>query len=105
MVQDIPLELEGQLDPSKSWDVKLIFNGAEKVISIKEDCSILEAGEKVFEGVTSSCRNGVCTTCAGQVSMLKFFRLLIPKVIDLPKRLLKDVKILYWQFMAWAMIA
>lgn len=64
----VPAELEGQLDPSKSWDVTLIFNGVEKVVNVKEDCSILDASEKYFDGVESSCRNGVCSTCAGQVA-------------------------------------
>ena len=32
-----------------------------------EDKSMLEMGESIFDGVDSSCRNGVCTTCAGQV--------------------------------------
>ena len=27
----------------------------------------LESAEKIFDYVESSCRNGVCTTCAGQV--------------------------------------
>ena len=67
VMMSVPLELEGQLNPSKSWEVKLIFKGNEKIVNIPEDCSILEAGEKVFDGVNSSCRNGVCTTCSGQV--------------------------------------
>lgn len=67
VMMSVPLELEGQLDPLKSWEVKLIFNGSEKVVSVPEDCSMLEAGEKYFSGVNSSCRNGVCTTCSGQV--------------------------------------
>lgn len=32
LLRNIPLELTGQLDPKKSWDVKLIFRGEEKVI-------------------------------------------------------------------------
>lgn len=28
----IPLELEGKLDESKSWPVKFLFNGEEKVL-------------------------------------------------------------------------
>ena len=67
VMMSVPLELEGQLDPLKSWEVKLIFNGSEKVVNVPEDCSMLEAGEKYFDGVNSSCRNGVCTTCSGQV--------------------------------------
>ena len=30
-LQAVPLELTGQLDTTKSWDVKFIFNGEEKV--------------------------------------------------------------------------
>ena len=67
---DIPLELSGRLDASRSWDVKFIFNGQEKIVSVPEDSSILEMGETIFDGVDSSCRNGVCTTCAGQVSCI-----------------------------------
>jgi len=67
-----PLEIASQLDPSKSWDVKFIFKGQEKTVSVKEDCSILEMGESIFDDVESSCRNGVCTTCAAQVNSLSF---------------------------------
>ena len=28
----------------------------------------MESAEKIFDYVESSCRNGVCTTCAGQVT-------------------------------------
>lgn len=73
---DVPLELTGQLDPSKKWDVKFIFNGQEKVITVAEDCSILDAGDANFEGVECSCRNGVCTTCAGQVGKGKEIQLI-----------------------------
>jgi hypothetical protein len=31
LLQAIPLELTGQLDSTKSWDVTFIFNGEEKV--------------------------------------------------------------------------
>lgn len=67
-LHEIPLELTGKLDASKTWDVKFIFNGEEKIVNVREDTSILESAEKIFDGVQSSCRNGVCTTCAGQVS-------------------------------------
>ena len=115
-LNEIPLELSGQLDPSKVWDVTLEFNGVQKVVSISEGNSILEIAETIFDGTTalflnvcrlenthqsrfhwskwlilnfaaledvtdirsilitswvgvdSSCRNGVCTTCAGKVS-------------------------------------
>lgn len=66
VLKDVPLELTGQLDPSKKWDVKFIYKGEEKIVSIAEDCSVLEMGEKIFDGIDSSCRNGICTTCAGQ---------------------------------------
>lgn len=63
----IPLELEGQLNSANKWEVKFIFNGVEKVVLVPEDSCILDSAEKIFDGVDSSCRNGVCTTCAGQV--------------------------------------
>jgi ferredoxin len=66
-LRDVPLELTGQLDPSKKWDVKFIFDGEEKVVSVSEGTSFLDVGEKIFNDVPSSCRNGICTTCAGQV--------------------------------------
>ena len=61
---DAAIELTGRLDPSKNWDVTLVLNGEEKVVSISEGQSVLECAEKQFKGVESSCRNGVCTTCA-----------------------------------------
>ena len=66
-LHDVPLELTGKLDASRKWDVTLIMDGVEKVVSISEGQSVLECAEKTFRGVESSCRNGVCTTCAGQV--------------------------------------
>jgi hypothetical protein len=74
---DIPLELEGKLDGSRSWDVKFVFNGEEKVVSMPEDTSVLEMGETIFDGVDSSCRNGVCTTCAGRVGYIHTLALFI----------------------------
>ena len=47
---DIPLELSGQLDASKVWDVTLEFNGVSKVVSISEGSSILDMAETVFDG-------------------------------------------------------
>lgn len=47
---DIPLELSGQLDASKVWDVTLEFNGVSKVVSISEGSSILDIAETVFDG-------------------------------------------------------
>ena len=63
----VPLELEGQLTPGNKWEVKFIFKGEEKVVEVREDDCILESAEKIFDGIESSCRNGVCTTCCGQV--------------------------------------
>ena len=66
----VPLELVGQLNPANKWEVKFIFEGEEKIVEVSEGDSILESAEKIFKGVDSSCRNGVCTTCAGKVSLL-----------------------------------
>lgn len=46
VLRKIPLELEGQLDPNKSWSVKFIFNDVEKIVNVPESTSFLEAGEK-----------------------------------------------------------
>eukprot|EP00638_Chattonella_subsalsa_P010126 CAMPEP_0117772710 /NCGR_PEP_ID=MMETSP0947-20121206/25288_1 /TAXON_ID=44440 /ORGANISM="Chattonella subsalsa, Strain CCMP2191" /LENGTH=136 /DNA_ID=CAMNT_0005598445 /DNA_START=122 /DNA_END=532 /DNA_ORIENTATION=- len=64
----VPLELEGKLDPSKTWDVELTFNGETKVVNVSEDMCILEAAETVFDDPPFSCRNGVCTTCSCLIS-------------------------------------
>ena len=48
---DVPLELSGQLDPSKMWDVTLEFKGVSKVVSISEGSSILDIAESIFDGV------------------------------------------------------
>ena len=66
-LHEIPLELEGQLNADNKWTVKFIYNGEEKEVEVSEGDSILESAEKVYDYVESSCRNGVCTTCAGQV--------------------------------------
>ena len=66
-LHEVPLELTGQLDASKKWDVTLIFEGETRVVSVSEGTSILQLSEKMWRGVKSSCRNGVCTTCAGQI--------------------------------------
>jgi hypothetical protein len=66
----IPPELTGQLNSKNSWDVKFIYNGEEKIINVPEDSSLLESAEKHFDDVDSSCRNGVCTTCAGKVPLI-----------------------------------
>jgi hypothetical protein len=68
VLQAVPLELEGWITPGNKWEVKFIFNGEEKVVEVPEDQCLLESAEAIFDGVDSSCRNGVCTTCAGQVS-------------------------------------
>lgn len=47
---DVPLELSGQLDPSKMWDVTLEFKGVSKVVSISEGSSILDIAESIFDG-------------------------------------------------------
>jgi len=54
----VPLELLGQLDASKSWPVKIIFEGKVVETMAPESVSLLEIGEKVFREVPSSCRNG-----------------------------------------------
>jgi len=67
-LNDVPLELTGRLDPAKTWDVTLEFEGQTKVVTISEGTSVLDCAEKAFgDAIESSCRNGVCTTCAGQV--------------------------------------
>ena len=66
---EVPMELIGQLDPNQKWTVRLIYKGQEKEEVISEDTSVLEAAEKIWRDAPSSCRNGVCTTCAGQVYM------------------------------------
>lgn len=63
----IPIEIADKLDPTRSWDVNFIFNGEEKMVSMCEDTSVLEMGQEIFDGVESSCLNGVCITCAGKV--------------------------------------
>lgn len=45
----------------------MTFNGETKVITVSEDTPILEAAEKEWD-VPSSCRNGICTTCAARVT-------------------------------------
>ena len=66
-LNSIPLELEGKLSESKKWPVKFIFLGEEKVFDVPESVSLLEFGESVFDGVESSCRNGICITCAARI--------------------------------------
>ena len=66
-LQAIPLELEGKLSESRKWPVKFIFQGEEKVFEVPESMSLLEFGESVFDGVESSCRNGICITCAARI--------------------------------------
>lgn len=51
----VPLELEGQLDASRKWDVTLEFNGVSKVVSVSEGSSILDVAEVAFDGM-GTCR-------------------------------------------------
>jgi hypothetical protein len=58
---ELPLELTGQLDPNKKWDVIFRFNGEDKVVSISEDTSVLLRAEKVFgSGALSILSTAVC---------------------------------------------
>ncbi|CAM9333581.1 unnamed protein product [Choristocarpus tenellus] len=66
-IMAIPLELEGQLDGTKSWEVELEMDGVTKKVTVPEGTSILEAAEMVYDDPPNSCRNGVCTTCAGLI--------------------------------------
>ena len=63
----IPLEISGKVDPSKSWPVKFILNGEEKIHTVKEGTSMLEAAEQIYTDAPYSCRNGVCTTCSAKI--------------------------------------
>lgn len=63
----VPLEIKGKVDASKKWDVKFILNGVEKVATVSETTSLLEAAEKLYKDAPYSCRNGVCTTCAAKI--------------------------------------
>lgn len=100
LLREVPLELTGQLDESKSWDVKFVFQGVEKIVNVREDTSILESAEKIFKGVQSSCRNGVCTTCAGQVRHFLFV-LVCCKRNNFFDRLSKVARILCLPFTGW----
>jgi ferredoxin len=83
--QAIPLELEGKLDEKRKWPVKFIFNGEEKTYDVPESMSLLEFGESVFVGVESSCRNGICTTCAARILEGKESTLLAVHGLGLPQ--------------------
>ncbi|KAG5187177.1 2Fe-2S ferredoxin-type domain-containing protein [Tribonema minus] len=63
----MPQELETELDPARTWEVELTLNGETKVVTIPEGTSVLEAAELVFDDPPNSCRNGVCSTCAGHI--------------------------------------
>lgn len=52
-----------------------------QTVSISEGTSILHKAEKLFKGVESSCRNGVCTTCAGKVSLFSIFNIHVYYII------------------------
>jgi ferredoxin len=67
VVAAIPLELTGQLDETKSWPVKYMFDGQEKTVDVPESMSLLEFAETIFEDVPFSCRNGICITCAAKI--------------------------------------
>ncbi len=65
----IPLEIQDRIDPKRSWDVTFIFNGVEKTVNVPEGVPVLTSGNKVFNNeLPFSCLNGVCMTCACQVS-------------------------------------
>ena len=65
----IPLEIQDKIDPKRSWDVTFIFNGVEKTVNVPEGVPVLTSGNKVFNNeLPFSCLNGVCMTCACQVS-------------------------------------
>jgi ferredoxin len=64
----VPLEIKGKVDPKKKWDVKFVLNGVEKVASVSETTSLLEAAEELYKDAPYSCRNGVCTTCSAKIT-------------------------------------
>eukprot|EP00903_Cladosiphon_okamuranus_P006553 g6401.t1 len=61
----VPLELEGQLDESKEWEVELELDGETKKVTVPEGTSVLYAAKAVFDDPPCSCQQGICTTCAG----------------------------------------
>lgn len=63
----VPLEVAGQLDSKKTWSIKFVLNGVEKIANVPETTSFLEAAEGLFDDAPYSCRNGICTTCAARV--------------------------------------
>ncbi|CAM9176094.1 unnamed protein product [Ascophyllum nodosum] len=63
----IPLELEGQLDDSREWEVELELDGVTKKVTVPEGTSVLYAAKRVFDDPPCSCQNGICTTCAGLI--------------------------------------
>eukprot|EP00639_Heterosigma_akashiwo_P000626 CAMPEP_0194585408 /NCGR_PEP_ID=MMETSP0292-20121207/17743_1 /TAXON_ID=39354 /ORGANISM="Heterosigma akashiwo, Strain CCMP2393" /LENGTH=138 /DNA_ID=CAMNT_0039440867 /DNA_START=138 /DNA_END=554 /DNA_ORIENTATION=- len=67
MRMGVPLELEGKLDPSKTWEIELTLDGVTKMVTVSEADCVLEAAEKVFDDPPFSCRNGVCTTCSCRI--------------------------------------
>ncbi|GAB5036873.1 phenylacetic acid degradation protein reductase [Nannochloropsis oceanica] len=65
---DVPPDLEGKLDPKRHWDVVMTLNGETKTVSVSEGTSLLDAAEEAFGDPPCMCRNGVCTTCAAEVT-------------------------------------
>eukprot|EP00752_Nemacystus_decipiens_P003952 g3619.t1 len=61
----VPLELEGQLDEGKEWEVELELDGVTKTVKVQEGTSVLYAAKSVFDDPPCSCQQGICTTCAG----------------------------------------
>lgn len=61
----IPSPLQGS---TQSWDVRLRFNGEDKVVNVSEDQVLLEAAESVFTDPPYGCRQGACYACTAQVS-------------------------------------
>ena len=59
LLRECPLELTGQLDPSKSWPVKFVYGDKETEFTVAEDCSLLEAAESLFDDVPSSCSKSI----------------------------------------------
>jgi len=66
-VPEVPVDLEGRLDPSRSWTIELNYDGDIETVEVPEGTSVLEAAETVWEDPPCDCRNGVCTSCAGRI--------------------------------------
>lgn len=46
----------------------MTLNGETKTVSVSEGTSLLDAAEEAFGDPPCMCRNGVCTTCAAEVT-------------------------------------